>query len=482
MKQHVKRLLSMVFVVGLAVKCAAFSLLGPFDTYQVVRIGYNPLNTDIGGPMNLGEEYRWNVKTIYYGFDSSFINYFGAKGTSAVEQAVAVFNALPAVSTTSTNLSEFPMSSLRYNYQAQALNLLDVKSLTMACLLEEMGVTSSERYTWTLRVRNENPLVYTVIKRNFDPVTWQPSSYVNGVLFTYSIQEFTGPVFADAVESRVDPLQTAVTVADTMGSLYNASASAFEAGAYFTGLTRDDIGGLKYIYRPDNYNWETLPPNTLGQLGGGGGGAWVPIGGTETGTNAPSAVNQAIRPGVDKISFVRGNYDSLIGTFVATTNFYTDYYVSNSVLRGQSVARAILQPDILFLAEDLGLAEGYYPNTIRRTVTAGWGNNAAINGQAAWAGPGQITPQVRISYNNIGPFIINTTGGFLDEYNNAGIGFVWGSYDGTTNEPVVFPNGSSIGELEQQILFGSGSGSGPDGSAWTIPNSTVTTNSTETTP
>ncbi len=32
-------------------------------------------------------------------------------------------------------------------------------------------------------------LIYGVIKRNFDPVTWQPSSYINGTLYSYYIEE-----------------------------------------------------------------------------------------------------------------------------------------------------------------------------------------------------------------------------------------------------------------------------------------------------
>jgi len=453
-------------MLGMVAKCAAFSMLGPFDSWQVPRIAYNPYGGDIGGPMNLGEEYRWNVKTLYYGFDSSFLNYFGTQGTNAVEQAIAVFNALTNVSAMSADLSEYPMDTLRINYQAQALNIIDLKSMTMAMILEELGVTSSERYTWTIRGRRDNPVLYSVIKRNFDPVTLQPSSYVNGVLFTYLIQEFQNPDVADALEIRVDPLQLATTVADTMGGLFPTTLDAFYEGAYFTGLTRDDVGALRYLYRPDNYNIETLPANTFAQAGAGS--PWVPVGSTSGGGTV--GVNQAIRPGVDKITFVRGNYDSLIGSFIATTNIYTDYYVSNSVLRSQTVARAILQPDFLFLAQDLGVAGGFAPVATRRTDTGGWINNSGINSQAALAGPGQITSQVDILFSQVGPYFLNAQTDFLDEFNNVGDGFAWGLYDGTTNTPVVFPNGASIFDLEQQILYG---GFAQDGTPWTVPDSFI---------
>ena len=45
---------------------------------------------DIGGPMNLGEEYRWNVPIITYGFDEAFLNFFGTNGVLEVEKAIAI--------------------------------------------------------------------------------------------------------------------------------------------------------------------------------------------------------------------------------------------------------------------------------------------------------------------------------------------------------------------------------------------------------
>src|SRR5437867_9953534 len=31
-------------------------------------------------PHNLGEEYRWSIPTLYYAYDASFLDYFGARG------------------------------------------------------------------------------------------------------------------------------------------------------------------------------------------------------------------------------------------------------------------------------------------------------------------------------------------------------------------------------------------------------------------
>ena len=64
-------------------------------------------------------------------------------------------------------------------------------------------------------------------------------------------------------------------------------------------------------------------------------------------------------------------------------------------------------------------------------------------------------PTVGISLTKIGPWYYNGPG-FLTE-RNAQLGqngfFVWGSFDGSTNEPIAYPSGTSIKALEAQ-LFG----------------------------
>src|SRR5436853_7081805 len=86
-----KRLL-LVLTAGLLTHTAsAFALLGPFDSWQSTALGYN-LQGEIAGPKNLGEEWRWNLPEITYGFDESFITYFGTNGMNAVDRAVFLFN------------------------------------------------------------------------------------------------------------------------------------------------------------------------------------------------------------------------------------------------------------------------------------------------------------------------------------------------------------------------------------------------------
>ena len=118
----------------------AFALLGPFESWQIGQLGYSaPLYPgDLGGPHNLSEEFRWNIPVLFYSYDSSFLEYFGSNGVVAVDKAFAIFNNLTNVSSYSSALSEFPLEASRVNFRAQALNMYDLKSYTMAFLMEEL--------------------------------------------------------------------------------------------------------------------------------------------------------------------------------------------------------------------------------------------------------------------------------------------------------------------------------------------------------
>ena len=251
-----------------------FSLLGPIgptsDPWQVPTIGYDlPGVDDGGGPRNLGEEYRWTTPYIYYAFDANFLEYFGSNGVYAIERGIALLNDLTNFSSYSKDLSEFPLESQRINTRAAALDLIDLKSATLFVLLEQLGLAPAARFTWAIRIRATQPtrscpfMIYNIIKRNFDPVTWEPSSYVNGVLLTYQIFEScTGPnPLADAIEIPVDrtaPEFTAVTSEAGFGF-----AGVDRRGAYVTALSRDDVGGLRYLYVTNNMNVEATTGDSL---------------------------------------------------------------------------------------------------------------------------------------------------------------------------------------------------------------------------
>ena len=60
--------------LAITAPCArAFSPLGPYASWMDEAKSFRQTALDIGGPMNFGEGYRWNVPVVTYGFDSSFL-------------------------------------------------------------------------------------------------------------------------------------------------------------------------------------------------------------------------------------------------------------------------------------------------------------------------------------------------------------------------------------------------------------------------
>ncbi len=466
---------------------SAFSLLGPFPPWQTRDLSYNLLNTDIGGPMNIGEGFRWNVPVITYAFDRSFINYFGPRGVQAVEEAMQILKDLPPATKISPDLGEYSTQTLRENYEAEALGLIDLKTVALNLLVEELGLTDPVRYTYTLRARETRTVGgvtitnYLTVLRNFEPVAPHASSrIVNGFLYTFEIEEFNLPVqHADAVEFlRFDsdtflenvPVATGTSRFGTTGP--NPTS---DFGAFRTGLSRDDVGGLRYLYHPKNYAVETLLPNiTMGRrvdntytpflgITNAVGVTNVIIGTNQLGTNFFSV---GVRGGRNKLNFQRVFFDSIIGTaFTPTTNAYTDVLVStNNQLVVQPLLRAITQPDIVFTAGDLGFTTpGLRPVLTRRTDTANWIDNDALNGSDQVGvndrGPGVIPPQVVISFSDQFPAIVSSDNAFLGSSSGEDFGFVtgyWASFDGSTNAPVIYSRAGLIGvqQLRAQILGG----------------------------
>lgn len=263
MVRFLTQLCALTVGLGLLQSSQAFVLIGPPpaggsdpDGYQQPEIAYF-LQGDIGGPKNLGEEYRWNTPNLFYAFDSIFLDYFGSNGVVAVEQAITVLNGVSNLSAYTPDLYELPLESTRENYLAQALSLVDLKSWAMSMIVEELGLLDPDRFTWCLRDRRPLPnqqcpfMHYDVIKRNFDPATFEPTSYVNGTLLSYSIFEIcTGDnPLADALEFPVDPLAFTRTAVAT---------GIFRFGSFYTDLTRDDVGGFRYLMRTNNMNWEAV--------------------------------------------------------------------------------------------------------------------------------------------------------------------------------------------------------------------------------
>jgi hypothetical protein len=651
-----------------------FSLIGPNnEPYQVPDLGYNPVGRDPLpiAPKNLGEEYRRNTPVMYYSFDANFLDYFGSNGVYAVDQAFGVFNSLTNFSSYSCDLSEFAFNSVRQNFLAESLLMIDLKAFTMNLIIENLGLAQPERYIFAEKNRVLLPggtcppnMLYLIIKRNFNPFTCavdqtqsKYTSYLNDVLYSYFISELcTAPVepVSETINFPVDPLANpGIAVASLGGGGSSFISDVF--GAFFLGLTRDDVGGLRYLYATNNVNFEnagpgtvtlvtnnnasllntsnlavfaeqalTNPPGTLQalypdlailsvsnsfatvpitntiafftnfpydpagtpphlvlsnsvtytvqtlfhytfgnlfriQLGTNGyiasplfdlnissnhdfttlqtivatNSAFTPAGSSpvpqtfnktmvtnrisgefvilptnfcdiailaaqitnvitdsnfvffstnifisNTSTNTQFILqnrldystnhtfvvypvicvssNATLTQGIEKMSFVRRDFDSLLGRFFyPITNEYTLNSITNNRIVTQRVRRVVTIPDFLLTAQDLTVGPAQLPlesSAVARNINF----NTGFAGQGL-AGPGTIEPETIFVYNKVGPIFINpfliNSNAFFDETTQVPFDFVWGSFDGTTNPPIVYPTGASINDLESQVLI-----------------------------
>lgn len=284
MQQLLKRSAWLALLAMSAQLSYGFALIGPLnEAYQVPVIGYGLGSTvfiapggpvslqDSSGPKNIGQEYRRTMPTLYFSFDNNFMQFFGPQGSNAVYQAFQVYNALTNVSMYSPDLFEFPFDVQEVNPTANAMALTDVKSTTMHLIAEQLGLSQPERYTWTLHDREHFGNVacpagmgYLVIQRNYgiipsDLDDLQYSSFVNDTLYSYEIEEIcTGPnPLAITVPFAVDPS------AFTYTAVAADAPSGLQIGGFYTGLTRDDVGGLRYLIRANNINFEDAGPGTF---------------------------------------------------------------------------------------------------------------------------------------------------------------------------------------------------------------------------
>jgi hypothetical protein len=635
----------------------AFSLLGPAgnggDAWQVEAIGYNPIQSSIGappgfidplavGPKNLGEEYRRNTPVIYYTFDANFLDYFGSTGASAVDQAFAILNNAFTNNPTgmtngldgySSDLSEIPLNTMEQSFSSGAVGLLDLKSETLSVMMEQLGLADSVRYTWALHNRFQptgttcpDQTTYSVIMRNFDiqasPLNQsQESPYINGELLTYFINEIcnspAAPPNADASEVAVDaPFANNAPVA-------SLNEDGLPPGFFYTGLTRDDVGGLRWLLRSNNIIFEDIAPGSVQVAGSGStttnladqftlttssltalrlasltngpvalqtlfpgliiasvvtnfNGTFTytfanvvtnrfstnttiqiqiqkttiaplvgsPLGSppvtntttqtitivsnivsgdfflvptnfcglniiqtsatnvialtnntgnitnvsgsttTITSTNivipstnftlvvapceflngAGGATNTTgLFQGIEKIQFVRANFDGLLGQFFQPiTNQYKMVTITPSSQPAiVTLQRVVTAPDILFSAADL--LPGPAANNTGNPAFSRNVNFDIAHVGAGLAGPGTILNGTIVTLNKVGTAFLNVGTASLNQSSATEQVFIWGSFDESTNDPVIYPNGTSIQDLENEVLIQISPASLPNG-------------------
>ena len=257
----------------------AYSLNGPVgnggDSWQIDSLSYGPQFA----PKNLGEEYRVNTPIMFFSPDANFLDYFGSNGVVALSNAFDILNALTNVDNYSAMLGEFPLDSRHLNYSADVLGLYDLKSYTLATMMRQLGLENPVQWTWGIHDRYELPntqcpagMEYLVVQRNFDyfstPLNQlQYSAYVNNVLYSYYITEYcqpTPPLLAITTPYSVDPTASEYSpVAASLSDRGDAEQWGIYYGQYFSGLTRDDMAGFRYLISTNNVLYESPPPDAL---------------------------------------------------------------------------------------------------------------------------------------------------------------------------------------------------------------------------
>jgi hypothetical protein len=395
--------------------------------------------------MDINEEYRWNVPVVTYAFDQSFLDYFGSNGVAAVEQAIGVINDLPPAS--SIVLTNFPLAAWRSDQFAWAQNQYDLKTATLGVLLEQMGLAQPIRNVFALRrfdweyfhpspdqwLMDEmtwppGTIPEYILERGFDPESLTTSHYVNGLLYSAYIYVYGFPYssvdFAEAVGFPIG------VVGNSWWYTPVAEAAA-PPGGFCGGFTQDDVGGLRYLLASNNVNFEVLLPDVHG-----------------VGTNAASFVNGALRPGIEKLTFIRQDYDSTLGRTTPVTNDFTDTYFTNGMATHQQVQRVITEPDFLFCAANTGEQYPWAPMYVRTGTTNWW--NSAPSTSSTNNGPGVIRPPVRITFGKNASYVSTSdTNSAIETWSMNS----WGSFDGTTNAPVAYPCATAPPETPMRLRW-----------------------------
>lgn len=411
-----------------------FSLLGPYAPWMTTNLSYHQPG-DIGGPMDLHEGYRWNLPTLTYGFDRSFLDYFGPQGVAAVEDAIQILNALPPAS--EMDLTSYPLSTRRINYAAQANYLADVKSTGLRLLIQQLGLAEPVRNVCVLH-QWFDPSFFPYphgecclpanfcpdygYRRNYDPTNLQWSRVVNDATVSFQIAWYSDHTM-DAVEVFENPYDP---------RLLSVADGQIEFGMVLSGLTRDDVGGLRYLLNRTNIQVEELAGQVLPAAG-----------------NTNALVRLAPRPGVERITFLRHPTNST-GGFVPLTNQFQDIFLASGLTATQAVQRVVSNPDILFSAQDLGVVLVwdeprsfiYCPEQWRSTDTFYWRNFAAENGKPSGLGPGVIQPPVRIAFNTPGKYWAAMGGSGVYNYS---VLWNWGRFDTSTNAPITLSGSYPLG-------------------------------------
>lgn len=412
----------------LATHCLpAFSLLGPPSDRHTPDIGSRLHPHETGAPLLLGEEYRWNLPVVTYGFDPAFEAWFGSNGVAEVMGAIATFNILPSAD--NLDLNNYPATVRDFeNSAATSTGITDLRSYATAAILEVLGLTNPRRNTWKLTFGDPAiavggpgipPGLFLMELRNYDPTTWEPTNRVNTTSYSASVISFDSPIdFWGAVETPLDALTDLDSTSAGLATPDGAHSTP-QSGQIVHRLSRDDVGRLRYLLATANANVEVLPPDITDENGG---------------TNF---VNLALRPGVNRIRFQRMPYDTTLSMFPAVTNVMDDRLFQGGTIVTQRIQRVCTRPDIVFsAAEWINAGGGFDPVRIRFGVRT---NLSSFNAAFETDGPGVIFPGCVITFNKTSPHFFNQRPYHLDENSHSGRGWTWGAIINPSTVTTLFP-------------------------------------------
>ena len=318
------RLLTVILLCSMQ-SAYAFILMGPIDPAENTLDLHDPaqalpagpftgvasanMTDDLGGPKHIKEFYRWNTPHLVYGFDREFVRFFGEEGILAVNDAMRVLNDFfQPEDGQYSGISELDLmrhgfggnySTYWLNVTAKNENLMDIKSLVLGMMVNYLGLGNPYRQmftatnAWYADQLNAGSVVIGTTLKNFDPITLQPTDWVNGDQYAYRLIHDRVPGWlpdpnADNVSgvtldmeefTNSDSVNTYSAVSAIVDAFYGNTdmvwtrvPSRYGFGIYYDGLnamggsfkprhalTYDDAGGLKYMYNTNTVVMEYIP-------------------------------------------------------------------------------------------------------------------------------------------------------------------------------------------------------------------------------